>query len=128
METVLQGIPNVIDDILVTSATDEELAKMLSLVLERLERAGFRACKSKCKFMQPSVTYLGHKIDWQGLHPPKEKVRVVQDAPSPKSVTELKYYLGLFDILQQIPAQHGRRVSSVIQAAPKRCPLAMDTC
>ena len=98
METVLQGIPNVIvylDDILVTGATDEEHLRTLSLVLERLERAGFRAHKAKCKFMQPSVSYLGHKIDQQGLHPLKEKVQAVQDAPSPKNVTELKSYLGL---------------------------------
>ena len=44
MESVLQGIPNVIvyiDDILITGATEEEHLKTLSLVLERLERAGF---------------------------------------------------------------------------------------
>lgn len=40
METVLQGIPNVIvyiDDILITGATEDEHLKTLSLVLERLE-------------------------------------------------------------------------------------------
>ena len=98
METVLRGIPNVIvylDDILVTGATDEEHVKTLSLVLERLEQAGFKARKAKCKFMKPSVTYLGHKIDQQGIHPLKEKVQAVQDAPSPKNVSELKSYLGL---------------------------------
>lgn len=98
METVLQGIPHVIvylDDILVTGATDEEHMKTLSLVLERLERAGLRARKSKCKFLQSSVTYLGYRIDQQGLHPLKEKVQAVKDAPSPKNVTELRSYLGL---------------------------------
>ena len=98
METILQGIPHVIvylDDILVTGATDEEHVKTLSIVLERLERAGLRARKSKCKFMQPSVTYLGHRIDQHGLHPLKEKIQAVKDAPSPKNVTELKSYLGL---------------------------------
>ena len=98
METVLQGIPNVIvyiDDILITGATEDEHLKTLSLVLERLERAGFRARKAKCSFMQPSVTYLGHRIDQHGLHPLKEKVQAVQDAPSPSSVTQLRAYLGL---------------------------------
>ena len=86
METMLQGIPNVIvylDDILVTGATDEEHVKTLAVVLERLKRAGFRARRSKCTFMQASVTYLGHKIDQQGLHPLKEKVRAIHEAPSP---------------------------------------------
>ena len=45
--------------------------------------------------MAPSVTYLGHKIDKDGIHPLAEKVQAVQKAPEPKSVTELKVYLGL---------------------------------
>ncbi len=40
--------------------------------------------------MQSSVEYLGHRIDAQGFHPIAEKVRAVLEAPSPKSVTELK--------------------------------------
>ena len=61
METVLRGIPNVIvylDDILVTGATDEEHVKTLSLVLKRLEQAGFKVRKAKCKFMKPFVRYI----------------------------------------------------------------------
>ena len=98
MENVLQGIPNVIvyiDDILVTGADDGAHLKTLSRVLDRLERAGFRAKKSKCMFMAPSVSYLGHLIDEVGLHPLQEKVRAVKEAPSPKNVSELKSYLGL---------------------------------
>ena len=46
--------------------------------------------------MAPSLTYLGHMIDQHGLHPLKEKVQAVKDSTSPKSVSELKSYLGLF--------------------------------
>ena len=98
MENVLQGIPNVIvyiDDILLTGANDEEHLKTLSLVLDRLEKAGFRARKSKCQFMVQSVSYLGHLIDQFGLHPLREKVKAMKEAPSPKNVSELKSYLGL---------------------------------
>lgn len=98
METVLQGIPNVvvyIDDILITGANEQEHLKTLSLVLDRLEKAGFRARRSKCMFMVPSVSYLGHLIDEVGLHPLNEKVKAVKEAPSPKNVSELKSYLGL---------------------------------
>ena len=81
MENVLQGILNVIvyiDDILVTGANDQEHLKTLSLVLDRLEKAGFRARKSKCRFMVPSVSYLGHLIDQVGLHPLQEKVKAIK--------------------------------------------------
>ncbi len=98
MESVLQGIPHVIvyiDDVLVTGATNEQHLQTLGVVLQQLEKAGLRANRFKCKFMTPSVTYLGYVIDQHGLHPMKEKVKAVQDAPTPKNVSGLKSYLGL---------------------------------
>ena len=98
MENVLQGIQNVIvylDDILLSSATESDHLKLIDQVLDRLEKAGLRARKGKCQFFVPSVTYLGHKIDAEGLHPLPDKVKAIQDAPSPTNVQELKAYLGL---------------------------------
>ena len=45
--------------------------------------------------MKPSVVYLGHQIDSNGLSPVPEKVRAVKGAPTPRNVSELKSYLGL---------------------------------
>ena len=98
IESVLQGIPNVtvyIDDILVTGSTEEEHLENLSEVLNRLEKAGLKVKMNKCKFLAPSVTYLGHRIDQFGLHPISEKVKAIQKAPAPSNVSELKAYLGL---------------------------------
>jgi len=44
--------------------------------------------------MADFVTYLGHCIDSQGLHPLEENVRALQGVPNPK-VTKLKSYLGM---------------------------------
>ena len=98
MESLLSGVPNVVvylDDILVTGPTEEEHLAALEEVLRRLQAAGLRLKREKCIFMAPAVTYLGHKIDAQGLHPMPEKVKAVQEAPKPHNVTELKSYLGL---------------------------------
>ena len=98
METLLQGIANVVvylDDILITGSTDEEHLGTLEEVLTRMEQAGLRLKKSKCAFMVDSVTYLGHKIDANGLHPVEKKLEAVQRAPKPRNVSELKSYLGL---------------------------------
>ena len=51
--------------------------------------------KSKCLFMVPTVSFLGHRIDADGLHPLDDKVRAIEAAPTPTNVTELKSYLGL---------------------------------
>ena len=89
MENVLQGIENVIvylDDILLSSTTESDHLKLIDQVLERLEKAGLRARKDKCQFFVPSVTYLGHKIDAEGLHPLQDKVQAIRDAPSPRAI------------------------------------------
>ena len=98
MESVLRGIPGVVvylDDILITAPTDEEHVVTVAVVLERLKEAGLRLKKEKCVFLAPSVIYLGHLIDSQGLHPVQEKVQAIQEAPQPTNVTQLKSYLGL---------------------------------
>ena len=98
MEGLLGNISGVIvylDDVLITGKTDEEHLKTLDTVLTRLKEAGLRLKKMKCSFMADSVTYLGHRIDAQGLHPLQEKVEAIQQAPPPKNVSELKAFLGL---------------------------------
>ena len=51
--------------------------------------------QSKCEFMRESVTYLGHRIDSDRLHPLADRVRAIREAPKPTSVTSLKAYLGM---------------------------------
>lgn len=94
----MQGIPGVIaylDDILISGPTEEEHLAALDEVLTRLERAGLRAREEKCRFLVPSVTYLGHTIGAEGIHPIPKKVEAIEKAPSPTNVTELRAYLGL---------------------------------
>ena len=96
MDTILKGIQQVVvylDDIPVTEVTTEEHCKSLE-VLSRLEKAGLRAEKNKCQFVAPSVSYLGHVIDSEGLHPIVERVKAVEGASEPQDIHQLKSYLG----------------------------------
>ena len=98
MEKLLHGIPGVvvyIDDILISSPTTDEHLTSLEEVLMRLHSSNLRAKKSKCRFLVSSMSYLGYRLDGEGLHPLPEKVKAIQDAPTPKNVSELKSYLGL---------------------------------
>jgi len=46
-------------------------------------------------FLTQSVTYLGHRIDAQGLHPVKEKIKALLEVPVPTNITALKSFLGM---------------------------------
>ena len=100
MECLLNGIPQVIvylDDILITGRTKKEHLHNLQVVLQRLSTAGLRLKQEKCEFLVPSISYLGHKIDSQGLHPLPDKIDAIVNAARPKSLTELKAFLGLLN-------------------------------
>ena len=47
--------------------------------------------------MCPSVEYLGHRIDADGLHATTEKLEAVVKAPEPANVQELRSFLGLLN-------------------------------
>ena len=96
MDSSLQGIPGVVvylDNILVTGPSDREHLESLKQVLTQLEKAGLRLNKNKCQFLTSEVTYLGYRIDSEGLCLTNEKIRAVQSAPEPTNITEFKSYL-----------------------------------
>ncbi len=62
MESLLQGIPGVVVfvyAILITGNSESEHLEALNEVLIRLNKAGLRVKKNKCKFMQSSVGLFG---------------------------------------------------------------------
>ena len=98
MAQVLQGLPGVvcfIDDILVTGHTRNQHKENLQEVLTQIRQYGLRLKKSKCKFFQKELEFLGHIISSEGIRPTEERVKSVQDAPRPVNKQELQSFLGL---------------------------------
>lgn len=85
------------DDILVTGVSEDSHLHNLTEVLRRLHEYGLKANLQKCSFFKDSVTYCGYKLDGTGLHKTHDKIRAVVEAPTPKSTTELRSFLGLIN-------------------------------
>ena len=97
MDVILQGMSRVtcyLDDILVTGVTAEEHLRNLDEVLTRLKKHGARLRKDKCKFMESSVEYLGHRIDQEGIPATTSKLQTISEA---RNVQELRSFLGLLN-------------------------------
>jgi hypothetical protein len=84
-----------IDDILIYSKSEEEHAQHLWDILQRLRDHQLYAKFSKCAFWLKEVPFLGHVISAEGIAVDPSKVQEVLDWKSPKSVTQIRSFLGL---------------------------------
>ncbi|KAA3469569.1 DNA/RNA polymerases superfamily protein [Gossypium australe] len=84
-----------IDDILVYSRTKEKHDSHLRVVLQILRENQLYAKFSKCEFWLREVTFLGHVVSTEGIRVDPRKVEAVLDWKPPKSVSEIRSFLGL---------------------------------
>ncbi|GBG80460.1 hypothetical protein CBR_g30923 [Chara braunii] len=84
-----------LDDILVFSRTLEEHQGHLRQVLEKLREANFKINTKKCEWEKTQVLYLGHVLDGDDIKPEDNKIAAIRDWPTPRTLTELRSFLGL---------------------------------
>ena len=84
-----------IDDILVYSKSQEEYVEHLGIVLRLLKENKLFAKLSKCEFWLREVSFLGQVILKGDIEVDPSKVDAVLQWESPKSVFEIRSFLGL---------------------------------
>ena len=84
-----------LDDVIVFSRTLDDHLHHLSLVIDRLTKAGLKLKPSKCHFISQEVQYLGHLLTPEGIRPNPDRVAAVRDYPTPRNVKEVRQFLGL---------------------------------
>nr|CAE03723.2 OSJNBa0021F22.17 [Oryza sativa Japonica Group] len=84
-----------IDDILIYSQSEEDHQHHLRLVLGKLREHQLYAKLSKCEFWLSEVKFLGHVISAKGVAVDPETVTAVTDWKQPKTVTQVRSFLGL---------------------------------
>ena len=107
MDTVLRDLLGTecsvyINDIVILSSSVSEHAKRLESVLERFHRANLQLHPGKCVFAQLQVQYLGFVLSQNGISPSPEKVKAVKQYPAPKSVKEVRAFLGLASFCRRL--------------------------
>ena len=64
-------------------------------VLSIVDKNSLYAKLSKCEFGMEEILYLGHKISAQGVRVDEEKIEAIRSWPRPKTLTQLRGFLGL---------------------------------
>ena len=112
MDTVLQGLTCTfvyLDDILVTSSSEQEHLQNIRSVCNRLQDAGLVIKLEKCLFGLKSLAFLDHQISHLG------------STPKPSTVKGLQEFLGMINFYHRFIS----RPASLL--LPLHCALQMST-
>ena len=94
-------------------------------VLQRLAAAGLHLKREKCTFLVPSVTYLGYRIDSQGLHPVSDKVRAITECPKVAQPVITEVLIRLVVLLFTFPPQFAKYFSPIVLFVMQFCTVEM---
>ena len=83
-----------LDDIIVYGKSPEEILERLGAVFEKLRKAGLKLKPSKCEFFKEQIQFLDHIVSKEGISTCPEKVHAVQEWPAPKTINDLRSFLG----------------------------------
>ncbi len=86
------------DDIIITSKDMTSHMNTLQKVLKRLQEVGLKLKITKCEFLKPRIKFLGHAVDEDGIHTVDDKIIAVANFPQPKTLENVRSFLGLAGI------------------------------
>lgn len=100
MDGVLGKLKNSIafpylDDVIIPSTTVDEGIIRLRQILDVFRKYHLTLRLQKCSFFAESIEYLGREISEQRVRPGKRKVDAVMSMEAPRSVKQVRQFLGL---------------------------------
>ena len=95
---LLRDIPgafNISDDVIVYGKTQDDHDKALRAVFQKFADVNLTLNKSKCDFNKSSLSFFGFVFSQDGISPDPDKVRGIHNMSLPKSVPEVRSFLGM---------------------------------
>lgn len=97
-----------IDDLLIYSKNEEEHYEHLEKLFERTREKKLRFNIKKSEFLQQQVKFLGYLIEKQKIAADPERLKSIVDAAPPRTVTELRSFLGVAVILTRFMKDYAK--------------------
>lgn len=86
-----------VDDLLIYSENAEVHLNHLKILFEKFRKAGITVKLRKSHFGRTSVNFLGHIVSPTGIQMDPDRVRAIQEFPTPRNVKHLKSFLGVIN-------------------------------
>lgn len=124
MDVILGGVRdfcvNYLDDLIVYTSGDLELhLDHIDQVLTRLRDANMTCNVEKCSFLQTEVKLLGHIVNTEGIRMDPDKTKAIQDFPVPKTVKQVRAFLGLINYFRRFIRKYGEETKPMCELLRK---------
>ncbi|KAG6623574.1 reverse transcriptase [Phytophthora cinnamomi] len=125
LRSVRDFAPSYFDDVFIHSRavdgnTDVEMHRVhLRKLLELMRKHKLYANLKKCIFGASEIPVLGCLVGKNGVRPDPEKVRVINEWPTPSSVKELRQFLGLATYLCKYVEDYAGKIRPLSQLLKK---------
>jgi hypothetical protein len=107
------------DDILIYSKSWEDHLQHVDKVLQLLKEQQLYAKPSKCFFGVKEVEYLGHIVSHEGVKVDPNKIKAMMDWPIPKTLKNLRVFLGLTGYHRKFVQNYGRIAAPLTELTKK---------
>ena len=86
-----------LDDLLCFHHTLPGLLLVVERLFKLLRRVGFLLNVSKCVFLEPTITFVGHTFSSAGVRPQSTKLAALMNIPRPHSKKQLRSIIGMLN-------------------------------
>lgn len=113
------------DDILIYSTSLENHLAHLEKVLETLRQEHLYANLKKCTFCTDQLVFLGFVVSSQGLKVDEEKIKAVQDWPTPITIGHVRSFHGLASFYRRFVKDVSTIAAPINFSNQERCGFQM---
>ena len=88
-------------------------------MFDRLKSHGLKLKLSKCQFLREKTKYLGFVINKDGIKTDVDKVEVIRAIPAPKTVRDIRGFIGVIGYYRRFIPAFSRLAGSLISLTKK---------